>query len=236
MSSHPPRLIAHLTTVDLSLRYLLLAQIDEAIRQGHEVVGISARGPDVPFLQGRGMRFIELPGSTRAMDPWADVRARDRSGGSSASNDPTSSTPTTPSPVSTDESWAASRVCHESFTPPTASTPHLKIPLRLRLVVYALEAIASRFSHVELVQNPEDLALMNRLRLAPRRKLRLLGNGVDLERFRPADSQQDQPFGQSSDSPMARSSSARWRDWSRRRASRSSSMPSTLLAHRSACC
>ena len=56
-----------------------------------------------------------------------------------------------------------------------------------RLVVYGLEAVASRFSHVELVQNPEDLELMRRYRIAPRRKLRLLGNGVDLQRFRPAD-------------------------------------------------
>ena len=59
--------------------------------------------------------------------------------------------------------------------------------LAKRLGVYGLEGVASRFSHVELVQNPEDLELMRRLRTAPRRKLRLLGNGVDLQRFRPAD-------------------------------------------------
>jgi glycosyltransferase involved in cell wall biosynthesis len=55
--------------------------------------------------------------------------------------------------------------------------------LAKRAVVYGMEAVASRFSHVELVQNPEDLDLMARLRIAPRRKLRLLGNGVDLDRF-----------------------------------------------------
>ena len=76
MSSHPPRLIAHLTTVDLSLRYLLLAQIDEAILRGDEVVGIRARGPDVSFLE-RGMRFIELrarpaPWTRGPMSPHGD--------------------------------------------------------------------------------------------------------------------------------------------------------------------
>jgi lipopolysaccharide/colanic/teichoic acid biosynthesis glycosyltransferase len=51
--------------------------------------------------------------------------------------------------------------------------------------VYGLEAVAARCSDVELIQNPEDLDLLRRLHVVPRRKLRLLGNGVDLERFRP---------------------------------------------------
>jgi glycosyltransferase involved in cell wall biosynthesis len=50
--------------------------------------------------------------------------------------------------------------------------------------VYALEAIAARCSDAELFQNPEDLALMQRLHLT--RRARLLGNGVDLTRFDPA--------------------------------------------------
>src|SRR5687767_11454648 len=70
-----PRKIVHLTTVDLSLRYLLLAQIEASVAAGDEVVGISARGPDVPFLESRGMRFVELAGSTRSMNLWADARA-----------------------------------------------------------------------------------------------------------------------------------------------------------------
>ena len=52
-----------------------------------------------------------------------------------------------------------------------------------RLVVYALEALAARFSHAELVQNPEDVELLRRYRIVPRRKLTYLGNGVDLVRF-----------------------------------------------------
>jgi glycosyltransferase involved in cell wall biosynthesis len=56
-------------------------------------------------------------------------------------------------------------------------------PLRRRVPVYALEAIAARCSDAELLQNPEDLALMERLHLT--RRARLLGNGVDLARFRP---------------------------------------------------
>jgi glycosyltransferase involved in cell wall biosynthesis len=57
-------------------------------------------------------------------------------------------------------------------------------PLAKRMVVYSLEGIAARCSDAELFQNPEDLALMQRLHLA--RHARLLGNGVDLARFDPA--------------------------------------------------
>jgi glycosyltransferase involved in cell wall biosynthesis len=52
-------------------------------------------------------------------------------------------------------------------------------------MVYTLEAIASRFSDVELIQNEEDLALMTRYRIIAKSKARLLGNGIDLNRFRP---------------------------------------------------
>ena len=58
-------------------------------------------------------------------------------------------------------------------------------PFARRAIVYALEAFAARFSDAELVQNSEDLALMLRLHLSPRQRTRLLGNGIDLERFDP---------------------------------------------------
>jgi glycosyltransferase involved in cell wall biosynthesis len=54
-----------------------------------------------------------------------------------------------------------------------------------RVVVYGLEWLASRFSDAELIQSPEDFDLLWRARIMPRSKLRLLGNGVDLDRFRP---------------------------------------------------
>jgi glycosyltransferase involved in cell wall biosynthesis len=58
-------------------------------------------------------------------------------------------------------------------------------PAIRRAAVYALERTASMCSGAELVQNPEDLQVLTRLRV-PEDKLVLLGNGVDLQRFRPA--------------------------------------------------
>src|SRR5262249_16807815 len=51
-----------------------------------------------------------------------------------------------------------------------------------RAAVYGLERTAAAFSHMELVQNEEDLAVLRRLRV-PDDRLGLLGNGIDLERF-----------------------------------------------------
>ena len=49
--------IAHLTTVDLSLRYLVLPQLEAAMEFG-EVIGISAPGEFVAQLEERGIRHI----------------------------------------------------------------------------------------------------------------------------------------------------------------------------------
>ncbi|MCA1842261.1 MAG: glycosyltransferase, partial [Actinobacteria bacterium] len=57
-----------------------------------------------------------------------------------------------------------------------------------RLPVYAVERLAATCSDVELIQNPEDLEALARLRVS-RSKLRLLGNGVDLDRFGPQPSE-----------------------------------------------
>jgi glycosyltransferase involved in cell wall biosynthesis len=51
--------------------------------------------------------------------------------------------------------------------------------------VYNLERIAARCSHAELLQNVEDLPVLQHLGV-PNDKLRILGNGIDLERFDPA--------------------------------------------------
>src|SRR5262249_54463242 len=55
-------------------------------------------------------------------------------------------------------------------------------PLPKRTLVYTLDRLASSCSDIELLQNPEDLPVLRRLRI-PERKLEILGNGIDLNRF-----------------------------------------------------
>jgi glycosyltransferase involved in cell wall biosynthesis len=176
--------VAHLTTVDISLRFLVLAQLRAVRDAGGIAIGISAPGPWVAELEAEGIHHRALESSTRAMSPAADARA-------------------------VRELWRILRAEHVDVlhthnpkpgvygrvvgrlarVPIVVNTVHGLYateddPFTRRAGVYALEAVAARFSDAELYQNPEDLELARRLHLT--RRARLLGNGVDLTRFDPA--------------------------------------------------
>ena len=67
--------VAHVTTVDLTLRFLILQQLRRLREEGFEVVGISAPGPWVGELEAEGIRHIPWTNATRAWDPASDARA-----------------------------------------------------------------------------------------------------------------------------------------------------------------
>jgi glycosyltransferase involved in cell wall biosynthesis len=177
--------VAHLTTVDLSLRFLLWPQLLAVVDSGSEAYGISSAGPWVAELEAAGVRHVELRSSTRGMSLLSDIRA-------------------------SFEFWRAIRklpvtVLHTHNPKPgiygrilgrLAGVPVVVNTLhgfyatetdRLlkRLVVYGLEMLAARFSDAELHQNVEDLELARRLHIVRRSRSRLLGNGIDLARFDP---------------------------------------------------
>lgn len=176
--------IAHLTTVDMSLRYLLLPQL-EAARELGESIGISAAGDFVPDLEARGIRHIELTSSTRGMNLVADLRAIGQLWSILRRERPDILHTHNPKP------GVYGRIVGRLSGVPIVvntvhglyATPESSLPKRA--VVYGLEWLASRFSDIELIQSPEDFELLWQKRIMPRAKLNLLGNGVDLERFRP---------------------------------------------------
>jgi glycosyltransferase involved in cell wall biosynthesis len=69
-----PLKVAHITTVDLSLRYLLLNQLRAIQKAGFDVRGISAPGPNVPVIEAAGVRHIPAPLS-RSLTPLKDLVA-----------------------------------------------------------------------------------------------------------------------------------------------------------------
>jgi glycosyltransferase involved in cell wall biosynthesis len=175
--------VAHLTTVDMSLRFLVLAQLRAVRDRGGTAIGISAPGPWVAELEREGIQHRALSSSTRAMDLAADARAAR-------------------------ELWRILRTERVDVLHTHNPKPGLygrvvgraaRVPIVVntvhglyateddawakRAAVYSLEAIASRCSDAELFQNPEDLDLARRLRITGH--ARLLGNGVDLSRFDP---------------------------------------------------
>jgi glycosyltransferase involved in cell wall biosynthesis len=176
--------VAHVTTVDSTLWYLLRPQLLAVLEAGGEVYGISAPGPFVARLEAEGVRHIALRSSTRGWSLGSDLRAaielwrvlrRERFDVLHTHN---------PKP------GLYGRILGRlAGVPIVVNTNHGLYfgggqPVR-RTVVLGLEGMAARFSDAEMVQNPEDLELLVRRRLNPRRRTRLLGNGVDLARFHP---------------------------------------------------
>ncbi len=178
--------VAHLTTVDMSLRFLVAPQMLRVIETGGEAIGISSLGPWVDELEAMGIRHIALSSSTRGFNPLADLRSARQLWSVLRQEDLSVLHTHNPKP------GIYGRILGKlAGVPLVVNTVHGLYATRddrglKRLVVYLLEAVASRFSDVELYQNPEDLDLARSLRLVSRKKSVLLGNGVDLERFNPA--------------------------------------------------
>ncbi len=175
--------IAHLCTVDSSLRYLLLPQLEISLARGDEVLGISAPGPDVAFLQSRGIRHVALDASTRHRSLVADVKAAWQLACVLRREKPDVLHTHNPKP------GVYGRILGRLLgVPIVINTVHGMYATETdralkRVLVYLLEAVASRFSDLELVQSAEDVETIKRLRLASADKVRHLGNGVDLARF-----------------------------------------------------
>jgi glycosyltransferase involved in cell wall biosynthesis len=177
--------VVHLTTVDSSLRYLLRAQLAAVRDGGGEAVGVSAPGRDAESLARDGIRHVPLTASTRAMDPLADLRAAAQLWRILRRERPDVLHTHNPKP-----GLYGRVVGRLARVPIVVNTNHgLYVTAdhgRLRrTVVLGLEAVAARFSDAELIQNPEDLDLLLQRRVNRRRRTRLLGNGIDLDRFRP---------------------------------------------------
>jgi glycosyltransferase involved in cell wall biosynthesis len=175
--------VAHLTTVDMSLRYLLLPQLRAVVDQGGEAIGISAPGPWVAELESLGVQFRPLPSSTRSFSLRSDLRAARELWRVLRAERPLVLHTHNPKP-----GLYGRIVGRLARVPIVVNTVHglyatTDDPFPKRAMVYTLEAIAARFSDAELVQNPEDLALLRRRHISPRAEL--LGNGVDLTRFDP---------------------------------------------------
>ena len=182
-----PLRVAHVATVDLSLRFLLLAQLRGLRDAGFDVTAISADGPWVPEIQAEGIRHLAWPHATRAWDPEADLRAfaelvrifrRERFDLVHTHN---------PKPGVLGR--VAARV---AGIPRVVNTVHglyatPEDPIGRRASVLGAEWIAGRCSDLELYQSAEDLAWARRLHLPRAGRSVLLGNGIDLSRFGPRD-------------------------------------------------
>ena len=175
-----PRVV-HVTTSDMSLVLLLGHQLEAYVRAGYEVVGVSGPGPYTAELADLGVSHHAVPSLTRAVDVGADVRAPVDLVRLFRRLRPDIVHTHNPKPgVYGRLAARAARV------PAVVNTVHGLYALpedrwTKRAAVYGLERVAAACSDAELVQSPEDVQTLRRLRVADR-KLHLLGNGIDLKR------------------------------------------------------
>ena len=177
--------VAHITTIDMSLRYLLLNQLRSLQQAGYEVTGISSPGSEVPFIEAAGIRHISVEMSRNPFTPFQDLRAL----------------------------WQLYHIFrHERFTIVHTHNPkpgflgqiaakmagvpiivntlhgfyfHDHMHPALRRFYIMLEKIAARCSDVILSQNREDVETAIREGICPGEKIKHLGNGIDLSFFDP---------------------------------------------------
>ena len=176
--------LVHVTTVDMSLVLLLGPQLRAFADAGMEVVGVSAPGPFVPQLESWGIRHEPLLHATRSRAVGRDVLALVELWRLFKQLRPDIVHTHNPKP------GLYGRVAARAAgVPGIVNTVHglyasPEDEVWRKALVYSLERAAAMCSGAELVQNPEDLEVLARMG-EPRDKLVLLGNGVDLQRFRP---------------------------------------------------
>jgi len=178
--------VAHVASVDATIRFLLMAQLRRLREEGYEVTAISAPGPWVSEIEASGVRHIPWPHVTRAWDPAADAAAfrslyrilrRERF-----------HLVHTHTPKAGVIGRIAARMAGAPCVVNTVhgyyATHEDRLPRRAG--VLAAEWVAARCSDLELFQSEEDLRWARRSGVVSPRRSGLLGNGVDLERFTPS--------------------------------------------------
>ena len=177
--------VAHVTTVDMSLRYLLLNQLKYLQAEGYRVLAVSSPGPDVGVVEAAGIRHIAVP-MTRRLSPWQDMAAlQDLTRVFQRERVDIVHTHT-PKP-----GLLGQMAARLAGVPVVVNTlhgfyfhDHMR-PLPRRFFIF-MEQLAAVNSDWILSQNPEDIRTAIDEHIADASIVEALGNGIDLQRFSPA--------------------------------------------------
>lgn len=174
--------VAHITTVAMSVRHLLLHQLQAIKDAGYDVVAISAPGPDIESVRAAGIRHIPVA-FTRRMTPMADLKAFCQLFSHLRSERFTIVHTHQPKP-----GLLGQLAARAAGVPIVVNTLHgfyfheLSHPVR-RWAFVALEKMAALCSDSILSQNAEDIETAVREGICPRTAIKHLGNGIDVLRF-----------------------------------------------------
>jgi glycosyltransferase involved in cell wall biosynthesis len=174
--------VAHITTVDLSLRYLLLNQLRSIQQAGYQVVGISSPGSEVPVIESAGVRHIAVP-MARNVTPLADLQALWRLCGVMRRERFAIVHAHTPKAELLGQ--VAARLAGVPVVVDTFRGIYYRKdmhPLWYRLFL-AMARVAARCADVVLSQSRSNLEMAIREGICPPEKIKFLGNGIDVGRF-----------------------------------------------------
>lgn len=177
--------VAHVTTVDISLRYLLLNQLEYLQRLGYAVTGVSAPGPHAAALEAAGIPHLPVTMTRRFFTPLQDLRALVRLYGTFKRGRFDLVHTHTPK-----ASLLAQLAARAARVPIVVNTVHGfyfhdKMSKWVRRSFISLEKLAARNADCILLQSREDLATALQEGIGSRDNLFHLGNGVDVGRFDP---------------------------------------------------
>lgn len=176
--------VAHIATIDMSLHYLLLNQLCDIQHAGYDVAGISTAGSSIAEIVAAGIRHIPVTMS-RGLNPAHDlvslwqlywVIRRERF--------------TIVHTHNTKAGLLGRLAARIAGVPVIVHTLHgfhfhdhmASVP---RHFYINLERIAARCSDVILSQGKEDIQTAIQEKICPPKKLKYLGNGIDLTLFDP---------------------------------------------------
>ena len=180
--SQRPRVL-HVTTTAMSLGWLLKPQLHAFGQAGFDVVTASAPGAFADDLVSEGIAHVPIDAFERSVDVAADFRAARELRSVIAKVAPDILHTHNPKP------GVLGRILGRlERVPVVVNTVHGLYAQpsdrwRRRFSVYGAERLASTCSDAELVQSIEDVETLLSLGV-PSERVHLLGNGIDLTRFR----------------------------------------------------
>lgn len=180
-----PTKVAHVTTVDMSIRFLLLNQLLFLKNKGYAVSAVCAAGTWIPEIEQAGIPVKAVSLTRKVVDPFQDLRALWQMTRYFRQNDLTIVHTHTPK-----GGFLGQLAAKLAGVPIIVNTLHgfyFHDHMRpaLRRFYITLEKIAARCSDVILSQNSEDIQTAIREGICPPQKILYLGNGIDIQRFNP---------------------------------------------------
>ncbi len=177
--------IAHVANTDYFCAFLLLGQLRDARRAGHDVEVVCGGGPLLRDLRAEGFR-VHVVGNSRRIDPVADARTlaayvglfrRERYDLIHTHN-----------PKINALAALAARIAGVRRVVSTLHGLYSHEGQRVwtRQTWRTLERASARLADLVLCQSAEDVRTARWGRIVADERLRRLGNGVDVERFSPA--------------------------------------------------